>query len=83
MKNETKAYHLAQNAMANLKTAVHMTLIDNDTDGLKNSEIGKKLGVYGGHDGQHQGHISRTILSILADEGVVEQKKETKLWSLK
>jgi len=83
MKNETEAYNLAQRGMADLKTAVHMILIQAESDGLKNAEIGRKLGIYGGHDGQHQGHISRTILSMLGDEGVADQDKDSKKWKIK
>jgi ribosomal protein S19E (S16A) len=48
---------------------------------MANVEIGKTLGIYTGHVG-HEGHIPRTILAMLEDEGVVEQNEESKRWSI-
>lgn len=73
-------YHLAQTAMAQLKASVHMVLSKNPI-GMKNSEIGRELGIYMGHV-EHEGHIPRTLLAIMEAEGVVEQDKKTKIWRL-
>ena len=78
----SEAYHLAQAAMAELKTAVYMTLELAGENGLSNAEIGRSLGVYAGHVG-HEGHISRTILGFLESEGVATQDPESKRWTLK
>ena len=51
-------------------------------DGLKNSDIGRQLGIYMGHV-EHEGHIPRTLLAIMESEGVVEQDNETKAWRLR
>lgn len=72
-------YERAQHAMAQLKGAVHELLEAGPAEGLKNAEIGRALGIYGGHQG-HQGHISRTILAMMELEGVVVQDPDTKLW---
>ncbi len=74
-------YQLAQGAMANLKSSVHLLLQD-FPGGLTNAVIGRSLGIYSGHVG-HEGHISRTILAIMQAEGVVEQNSATKAWKLR
>lgn len=75
-------YFLAQTAMAQLKAAVHIVLGNAGPAGLKNSEIGRLLGIYTGHV-EHEGHIPRTLLAIMEAEGVVEQDKKTKVWCLR
>jgi hypothetical protein len=77
-----QAYLLAQNAMAQLKAAVHQVLSSAPAVGLKNSDIGRMLGIYMGHV-EHEGHIPRTLLAIMEAEGVVEQDKDTKSWRLR
>ena len=81
MKTLTDSYQLAQAAIADLKAAVHSVLA-NTTDGLTNAQIGRTLGIYGGHIG-HEGHIARTLLALLESEGVAEQNSKTKRWRLK
>lgn len=76
----TEAYHLAQSAIADLKTAIHAVL-SQAPQGLKNAQIGRTLGIYSGHIG-HEGHISRTLLAMLESEGVAEQDQNTKVWRL-
>ena len=78
----TEPYVAAQLAMAQLKSAVYLLLKTANADGMKNSEIGRSLGIYAG-DVEHEGHIPRTLLAIMESEGVVKQDKDTKLWSLK
>jgi hypothetical protein len=77
----SKPYILAQDAMAKLRSAVHM-ILEASPDGLSNARIGRSLGIYSGHVG-HEGHISRTILALMEAEGVVDQDKATKLWTLR
>jgi len=74
------AYQIAQHAIADLKSAILLVLQENP-DGLKNVEIGKKLGIYAGHVG-HEGHIPRTMLAIMEAEGVVKQNLDSKTWTL-
>lgn len=77
-----EAYKLAQEGMANLRSAVHMMLVQAPEAGVSNAEIGRSLGIYSGHIG-HEGHISRTILALMESEGVVEQDKVTKAWRIR
>ncbi|ESX18302.1 hypothetical protein X747_06440 [Mesorhizobium sp. LNJC384A00] len=81
MTSITQPYLMAQSAMAQLKAAIHMLLSQAPQQGLRNSEIGRQLGIYMGHV-EHQGHIPRTLLSIMESEGAVEQDKATKCWRL-
>lgn len=78
----TDAYHLAQKAIAQLKTAIHQILSTASESGFTNAEIGRTLGIYTGHVG-HEGHIPRTLLAVMEAEGVVSQDRATKRWSLK
>jgi hypothetical protein len=75
------AYLVAQEAMAKLKSSVWLLLKDSP-DGLTNAAIGRSLGIYAGHIG-HEGHISRTLLSLMEAEGVVEQDTATKAWTIR
>lgn len=74
-------YTKAQQAIASLKSAVY-DLLSEQKEPMTNVQIGKSLGIYMGHV-EHEGHISRTILALMEKEGVVEQSKTTKAWSLK
>ena len=75
-----ESYQRAQHAISELKTAIFMILMEHSEEGLKNVEIGKKLGIYMGHKG-HVGHIPRTMLDIMETEGTVEQYSNKK-WRL-
>ena len=77
-----EAYQLAQDAMAKLRSAVYVLLVQDPKECLKNSQIGRSLGIYSGHVG-HEGHISRTVLALMEAEGVVEQDTETKSWRIR
>lgn len=79
---ESVTYQTAQRAIADLKASIHALLSANPDKPMKNSEIGRSLGNYSGHV-DHEGHISRTLLEMMKNEGVVEQNSETKAWSLK
>ncbi|KUG11962.1 hypothetical protein BEI02_13340 [Elizabethkingia sp. HvH-WGS333] len=76
-------YQLAQKALADLKSAIHILLNHAGENGLTNSEIGKTLGIYHGHSGNHEGHIPRALLEIMKTEGVVFQDASTKKWIIK
>lgn|GEM_PF-1360808 len=76
------AYQTAQRALADLKSAVYQVLADAPEAGLSNAEIGRTLGIYGGHIG-HEGHIPRTLLSMMQQEGVVIQDAGSKRWRLR
>lgn len=75
------AYILAQEAMAKLRSAIHL-MLENAPAGLTNARIGRSLGIYSGHV-RHEGHISRTILALMEAEGVVEQDRSSKVWRLR
>lgn len=77
----SNAYILAQDAMAKLRSAVHL-LLEQCSEGLTNAELGRALGIYSGHVG-HEGHMSRTILALMESEGVVQQDPANKLWTLR
>ncbi|APO66157.1 hypothetical protein IE4872_CH00492 [Rhizobium gallicum] len=77
----SEPYVLAQEAMSRLRSSVYL-LLKSSPGGLKNSEIGRSLGIYSGHVG-HEGHISRTILALMEAEGVVMQDESTKAWRLR
>lgn len=71
-------YHKAQYGITLIKDAVYIILKETYPNGLRNVDIGKRLGIYSGHV-KHEGHISRTILEMMQAEGVIEQKQD-KLW---
>ena len=75
------AYADAQRAMALLKSAVYNILLASP-GGLRNVDIGRSLGIHAGHV-RHKGHIPRTLLAIMENEGVVQQDGETNLWRLR
>ncbi|HET8573974.1 MAG TPA: hypothetical protein VFL76_08890 [Edaphocola sp.] len=82
MKELSQSYNLAQRVIADLKMAIHNTLFQKP-NGLSNAEIGRLLGIYHGHSGQHEGHISRVLLEHMRAEGTIEQNESTKKWALK
>ncbi len=49
---------------------------------MTNAAIGRTLGIYAGHKG-HEGHMSRTVLAMLEQEGVVEQNSADRTWSVR
>ena len=76
-----RAYRRAQRALADLKAAAVEVLATSGPEGLRNFQIGRLLGIYGGHV-QHEGHVSRTILEMLQEDGIAEQKGKDKTWHL-
>lgn len=76
-----EAYRIAQRALADLKWAIYLILKNGPANGLRNSDIGRMLGIYAGHVG-HEGHIPRTLLALLESEGVAKQDAE-KRWTLR
>jgi hypothetical protein len=79
---DAEAYHLSQRAIADLKAAVLRILVSAPTAGFTNAEIGRSLGIYAGHV-RHEGHISRTLLALMENEGVAEQDAATKRWRVR
>ncbi|MEQ9090547.1 MAG: hypothetical protein RIE52_05620 [Balneola sp.] len=73
-------YYQAQIAIANLKSAIYQLLSNQKEHGMTNAQIGRALGIYTGHKG-HEGHVPRTLLAIMENEGVVKQN-EDKTWVL-
>tara|TARA_R110002012_G_scaffold183540_2_gene349936 strand:+ start:138 stop:398 length:261 start_codon:yes stop_codon:yes gene_type:complete len=76
-----EAFETAQGALAALKAAVRTVLECAPEEGLRNVDVGKSLGIYGGHV-EHVGHISRTILAMLESDGIAEQFGPDKRWRL-
>ncbi len=79
---QLNAYSKAQRAIADLKSSVLEVMLNATDDGLTNAEIGRCLGIYHGHI-KHEGHIPRTMLALMEDEGVVEQDAQTKKWRIR
>ena len=81
----SEEYENAQLAISMLKSAVYNLLEQHRETGLRNVEIAKKLGIRGGvgphTEIRHYDWISKTILSIMEREEVVEQIG--KHWHLK
>lgn len=75
-------YRIAQRALADLKAAARQVLASAPEEGLSNAVIGRSLGIYSSHSKQ-EGHISRSILGMLEDDGVAEQDADTKRWRLR
>ncbi len=79
--DRSDAFALAQEGYAKLKVAVYAFMAMEPDRPLSNAEIGRSLGIYAGHLG-HVGHIPRTILEELKNDGLVEQSDEDKKWRL-
>jgi ribosomal protein S19E (S16A) len=78
---QSEEYRRAQLAIAELKSAV-VAYLERAQRGATNAEIGRSLGIYGGHKG-HEGHISRTVLGMLEGEGVVQQNEADRTWTMR
>ena len=74
-------YEQSQLAVAMLKSCIYKVLEENKATGLRNSQIATKLGIRTG-DGKQRDWITKTILSMMEREEVVEQT-ENKFWHLK
>ena len=78
-----EAHRLAQQAVTDMKEAIVILLQEQEPgQGLRNVDIGRRLGIYSGHVG-HEGHVSRVMLAQLESEGIVTQDSDTKLWRLR
>lgn len=77
-----RSYLMAQTAIAQLKSAIHMVLSRAGTEGLRNTDIWRLLGIGRGHV-RHKEHIPRTLLAMMEDEGVVEQDPDTRRGKLR
>ena len=71
-------YEQAQIGLAQLKSAVLTFLTQYGGNGLKQTDIGRPLGIHSTPDGKQEGWIAAFLLRQLAKEGVVEQKDN--LW---
>jgi hypothetical protein len=78
---QSEEYRRAQLAIAELKSAV-VAYLERAQRGVTNAELGRSLGIYGGHKG-HEGHISRTVLGMLEGEGVVQQNEADRTWTMR
>ena len=78
-----EAYGRAQRAMLELKAAALSLLSTASSEGMKNSELGRSLGIYMGYGGQHQGCLMRTVLDLLEQEGSVTQDSDSLTWSIR
>ena len=80
MVKQSDLYQRAQSAIAELKSAT-FEFLERGEIARTNAEIGRSLGIYMGHgDGQHEGHISRTILALMEEEGSVVQDGKGGKW---
>ena len=70
----------AEAAMNELMASVVGVLGEAGAEGLTNAEIGRLLNIYMGHK-RHSGHISRTLLAMLEQNGFVTQDAD-KRWHL-
>ena len=78
-------YEQAQTAIAMLKGAICALLADPDSPpyGMRNSEIGRALGIYATNVGKgHTGHVSRTLLKMMELEEVVQYDEKSNFWQL-
>ncbi|MBX3111948.1 MAG: hypothetical protein KF857_08060 [Fimbriimonadaceae bacterium] len=76
-----EAYELAQEAVSLMKSAIIRVLADHP-EGLKNSEIGRRLGVNADFLDDQQGWFQYTVLKIMELERTVEQPKSRGPWRL-
>ncbi len=76
-----EAYELAQEAISLMKSAIVRILTDHPK-GLKNSEIGRSLGVNADFLDDQQGWFQYTVLKIMELERTVEQEKARGPWRL-
>jgi hypothetical protein len=79
-------YFIAQQAIANLRGAIYQLLLDHPR-GMTNAQISRALGIHLGYkrpneDIGHQGCISRSVLQLMEDEGVVAQNIDSKVWTI-
>ena len=71
-------YERAQIGVAQVKSAI-FELLEQNKDCLTNAEIGRSLGIYFGHEG-HEGHIPRSLISLMEREGAVYQDGPCGKW---
>lgn len=77
-----RAEEMALEALTMLKQAILMVLAAGPEGGMKNFQIGRKLGIYTGYASGNEGHISRTLLERLREDGTVEYDSSTGNWRL-
>lgn len=80
--DEDQAYRVAQRAVADLKSAIRAVLRQAGSEGLRNVDVGNRLGIYRGHSHtDHYGQIPWTLLKIMEMDGVVKQGEDQR-WRL-
>ncbi len=80
--HDVESYGLAQEAVCRMKEAVLRTLKAHP-EGLRNSELGRLLGVNADFLGDQQGWFCYTILKIMELERIVEQPVPKGPWVLR
>lgn len=73
--DRTQVAALAEAVQEATGESVELAYVDQDY-------TGEALEIYGGHIG-HEGHISRTVLAMLEQEGVVAQNAASKRWAFR
>ena len=82
MVTDGELYEKAQLAVISLKSAVLTLLTRQGATGLRNTEIGRTLGIYFTPNGRQQGWMSMYLLHLLQAEGRVHQVKSGGEWVL-
>ncbi|MBS1723813.1 MAG: hypothetical protein JSS66_12775 [Armatimonadetes bacterium] len=77
-----EAYEMAQEAVTLMKSAIIRVLLEHP-DGLRNSEIGRLLGVNADFIEGNDGWFQYTVLKIMELDRTVEQKKPRGPWTLR
>ena len=72
-------YQVTQRSRSDLKASARLLIESASSQVLTNVETGRTPRIYSGHAG-HEGHIPRTILALLENEGVVDQDKKMECW---
>jgi hypothetical protein len=81
MQHDPEAFRLAQESVALMKAAIYK-LLANHPEGLKNSYIGRALGVNADFIDDQQGWFSYTVLKMMEIDRTVEQTKARGPWRL-
>jgi len=78
---DIEAYQMAQQAVSLMKIAI-VRLLSESPEGLKNSDIGRRLGVNGDHLGGQPGWFPWTVLKMMELDRTVEQPVPKGPWKL-
>ena len=75
-------YERAQIAMAQLKSLALTLVAQNPESGLRQTDIGRMLGIHATPDGQQQGWVAGYLMQLLENEGLVERESQRAPWLL-